>query len=70
MVTSGFKVFEDGDVLLASEVMGFVMRQQVCVFEDATARDAQITAPQHGQFAFIRDDQALIFYDGDDWRDF
>ncbi len=67
-MTSGFKVFEDGDVLLASEVMGFVMRQQVCVFEDATERDAQITAPQHGQFAFIRDDQALTFYDGDDWR--
>jgi len=47
-----------------------MMRQQVCVFEDATERDAQITAPQHGQFAFVRDDQALIFYDGDDWRDF
>jgi hypothetical protein len=69
MVTSGFKVFEDGDVLLASEVMGFVMRQQVCVFEDATERDEQITDPQQGQFAFLKDTDALTVYKTD-WVDF
>ena len=69
-MTSGFKVFENGNVLLASEVMGFMMRQQVCVFADATERDAQITAPEHGQFAYLKDDKVLTFYDSDDWQEF
>lgn len=69
-MTSGFKVFEDGVVLTAGEVMGFMMNQQVCVFADAAARDVAILDPEHGQFAFLKDDDKLIFYDGDDWTDF
>jgi hypothetical protein len=67
-MTAGFKVFQDGDVLTASEVMGFMMKQQVCVFEDATARDEAITSPEHGQFAFIRSDNTITFYDDAAWR--
>jgi hypothetical protein len=69
-VTAGFKLFQDGNVLLASEVMGFMMRQQVCVFADATARDAAIASPEHGQFAFLRSDKSLTFFDGANWRNF
>jgi hypothetical protein len=69
-VSAGFKLFQDGDVLLASEVMGFMMRQQVCVFDDATARDAAIVSPSHGQFAYLKDDKILTFFDGVDWKDF
>jgi hypothetical protein len=64
---SGFKVFENGDVLTAAEVMGFMMRQQVCVFEDAAARDLAITSPEHGQFAFLRDTNSIVFYNGTSW---
>jgi hypothetical protein len=66
-VTLGFKTFENGNVLLASEVMGYMMKQMVCVFEDATARDAAITAPEEGQFAFLKDTNAITFYDGSSW---
>jgi hypothetical protein len=66
-VTAGFKVFENGQVLTAGEVMGFMMRQMVCVFEDATERDADITDPQHGQFAFMRDTNEIVFYNGTSW---
>ena len=69
-MTAGFKLFQDGNVLLASEVMGFMMRQQVCVFADATARDAAITSPSEGQFAYLKDDKVLTFFDGVDWKDF
>jgi hypothetical protein len=69
-VTSGFKVFENGNVLTAAEVMGFMMRQQVCVFEDAAERDAEITSPEHGQFAFLRDSNQIFFYDDSTWRAF
>lgn len=66
-MTLGFKTFADGDVLLASEVMGYMMKQQVCVFADATARDAAITSPEEGQFAFLRDTNAIVFYNGTSW---
>ena len=69
-MSAGFKLFQDGDVLLASEVMGFMMRQQVCVFADETARDAAITSPEHGQFAYLKSDKSLTFYDGSDWQEF
>jgi hypothetical protein len=69
-MTAGFKVFEDGNVLTASEVMGFMMRQQLCVFADATARDAAIVSPEEGQFAFLKDDAKLTFFDGSVWSDF
>ena len=65
---SGFKVFENGAVLTAAEVMGFMMRQQVCVFADATARDEAIVSPEHGQFAFLRDTNEIVFYDSTVWK--
>jgi hypothetical protein len=68
-MSAGFKVFENGNVLLASEVMGFMMRQQVCVFADATARDAAITSPSHGQFVYLKDGKVLTFYDNTVWKD-
>ena len=69
-MTSGFKVFENGNVLTAAEVMGFMMRQMVCVFEDETARDEAIPDPVHGQFAFLRDSDTIVFYDDTAWRSF
>jgi hypothetical protein len=61
-MTDGFKVFENGNVLLASEVMGLMMRQQICVFADAAARDAAILSPEEGQFAFLKDTDTLTVY--------
>jgi len=46
----GFKTFNTGDVLTASEVNGYLM-QGILVFADTAARDAAITSPQAGQFA-------------------
>ena len=65
---SGFKVFQNGAVLTAAEVMGFMMRQQVCVFADATARAEAIVSPEEGQFSFLRDSNAIEFFDGSNWR--
>jgi hypothetical protein len=39
----------------------------ISVFDDATARDAAITSPVHGQFALTKDNDLLAFYDGSDW---
>jgi hypothetical protein len=67
---AGFKLFENGNVLLASEVNTFMMDQQIMVFADAATREASITAPSEGMFAFLKDTDTLTFYDGTSWGDF
>ncbi len=70
MAGLGFKTFADGDVLLASEVQGYVQEQMIMVFANATARDAAITSPTEGMFAFLKDTDTLTYHNGSDWQDF
>jgi hypothetical protein len=62
----GFKTFVTGEVLTAGDVNGYLM-QGINVFANATARDAAITAPAEGQFAFTKDNNSLWYYDGAAW---
>ena len=62
----GFKTFNTGDILSASDVNGYLM-QGVLVFASTAARDAAITAPAEGQFAFTKDTNSLFYYDGAAW---
>ena len=62
----GFKTFNTGDVLSAADVNGYLM-QGVLVFASTAARDAAITAPSEGQFAFTKDTNSLFYYDGAAW---
>jgi hypothetical protein len=66
---AGFKLFQDGQVLLASEVNTYMMEQQIMVFANSTARDAAITSPSQGMFAFLKDDDKLTVFT-DSWGDF
>ena len=62
----GFKTFATGEVLTAGDVNGYLM-QGVLVFASAAARNAAITSPQEGQFAFTKDTNGLWYYDGAAW---
>ena len=62
----GFKTFAVGEILSAANVNGYLM-QGVLVFANATARDAAITSPQEGQFAFTKDNDSLWYYSGSAW---
>jgi hypothetical protein len=62
----GFKTFAVGEVLSAANVNGYLM-QGVLVFADATARDAAITSPQEGQFAYLKDTNVTTYYTGSAW---
>jgi hypothetical protein len=42
----------------------------IMVFANATARDAAITSPTEGMFAFLKDTDTLTYHDGSDWQDF
>ena len=69
MAGAGFKSFQDGNVLLASEVNEYMMQQQIMVFADSTARDAAITSPTEGMFAFLKSTDKLTVYTTS-WGDF
>jgi hypothetical protein len=62
----GFKTFTSGEVLTAANVNGYLM-QGINVFASTAARDAAITAPAEGQFAFTKDTNGLWYYDGAAW---
>jgi hypothetical protein len=62
----GFKDFTTGEVLTAADVDGYLM-QGIWVFTNATARDAAVTSPQEGNFAFTKDNNSLWYYDGAAW---
>jgi hypothetical protein len=62
----GFKTFTTGEVLTAGDVNGYLM-QGINVFATTTARNAAITAPAEGQFAFTKDTNSLWYYDGAVW---
>ena len=69
MAGAGFKLFQNNQVLLASEVNEFMMQQQIMVFADAAARDAAILSPSEGMFAFLKDTNTLTVYTTS-WGDF
>ena len=62
----GFKTFATGDVLTATDTNGYLM-QGVLVFASAAARDAAITSPQEGQFAYLKDTNVTMYYTGSAW---
>lgn len=62
----GFKTFNAGDILSASDTNGYLM-QGVLVFASAAARDAAITSPQEGQFAYLKDTNVTTYYTGSAW---
>ena len=62
----GFKTFTTGEVLTAADTNGYLM-QGVLVFASAAARDAAITSPQEGQFAYLKDTDVTTYYTGSAW---
>ena len=59
---AGKRTFVAGEVLTASNINSFLMDQVVPVFDDATARDAAITAPEEGNLAYLKDLDEVQLY--------
>jgi hypothetical protein len=62
----GFKDFVTGEVLTAADVDGYLM-QGVWVFANAAARDAAVTSPSEGNFAYLKDTNVTTYYTGSAW---
>jgi hypothetical protein len=65
-----FKDFAAGDILTASDVDGFLMRQSIMTFADSAARDTALSAVlAEGMFCYLNDTNAFQVYDGSAWAD-
>jgi len=65
---SGFKDWTAGDVLTAADVDGYLMRQTVMTFADASARDTALSGVlDEGMVAYLEDVNALTVYNGSAW---
>lgn len=65
---SGFKTWNTGDVLSATDVNEYLM-QGIWVFDDAADRTAQVTSPAEGNFSYLRDTNKLYYYTGSAWAE-
>lgn len=63
-----YKIFQDGDVLTATEVNEYMMEQQIGVYASSAVRATAIPTPVHGQMSFTKDDNKLAYFDGSTWR--
>jgi len=69
-MANGFKVFAVGEVLTAADVNDYLMEQSIGIFASSTTRDAQITSPIEGQFAYLADSNTLTYYSGSSWASY
>jgi len=65
-----YKDFADDEVLFASDVDTFLMRQTVMVFDDSTARTAALgTVLSEGMFTYLTGTNSFQYYTGSAWSD-
>jgi hypothetical protein len=68
MAGAGFKTFNTGDVLTASDVNLYLMQQTLMVFDDAAARTTALTGVvAEGMLSYLKDTNAVEVYDGSSW---
>ena len=69
MAGQGFKVWSAGDVLAAADVNGYLMEQTVMVYASSAARSSALgTAVSEGMVTYLKDTNALEYYDASTWR--
>ena len=67
MAGAGYKSFAVGEILTANNVNTYLMQQSVMTFASTTARDAAITSPSEGMFAYSTADDEFYVYSGTAW---
>lgn len=69
MAGAGYKLFNTGDVLLASEVNTYLQEQTIMVFASSAARTTALAAVlSEGMFAYLKDTNSTEYYDGSAWQ--
>lgn len=68
MAGAGYKLYNTGDVLTATDVNTYLMQQTVMVFDDAAARTTALSGVvAEGMLSYLKDTNAVEVYDGANW---
>lgn len=68
MAGAGYKLFNTGDVLTATQVNTYLMQQTVMVFANSTARTTALSSVlAEGMLSYLQDTNAVEKYDGSSW---
>jgi len=70
MAGAGFKTFNSGDILSASDVNTYLMQQAVMNFANAAARTSAfpaLTSANEGLLSYLADANSLEIYNGSAW---
>jgi hypothetical protein len=67
MAGAGFKTFNSGDILGATDVNTYLMQQSVMVFATTSARASAISSPSAGMLTWITNTKTFELYDGSGW---
>jgi len=64
---SGWRTWTNGEVVTDTLMQNYLQEQVINYFANAAARDAAITSPEIGMWAFLGDVLQLTFYSGFSW---
>jgi len=67
MAGLGRRTFQAGEVLTASNVMGYLQDQAVMNFAGTAARGSAIASPSEGMVSYLQDTNTVEIYDGTEW---
>lgn len=68
MAGAGYKLFQTGDVLTASEVNTYLQQQVTMVFANSTARTSALSGVlAEGMMSYLQDTNAVEVYNGSSW---
>jgi hypothetical protein len=68
MAGAGFKTFNAGDILGATDLNTYLMQQSVMVFATSAARGSAVTSPSQGMTYYQSDEGRTYTYSGSAWK--
>jgi hypothetical protein len=69
MAGAGYRLFNTGDVLTASQVNSYLQQQVIMVFADSSARTTALSGVlAEGMFTYLTGTNAFEYYDGAAWQ--
>ena len=67
MAGAGYKQWTTGEVLTSSDMNTYVGDQVVMVFASSSARSSAVSSPAEGMVSYLKDTNAVEYYDGSAW---
>jgi hypothetical protein len=67
MAGAGYKQWTTGAVLTSTDMNTYVGDQVLMVFDDSSARSSAVSSPTEGMVSYLKDTNAIEYYDGSSW---